>query len=194
MNPEDKIFNFFTTKFPFNRDGLEEFIDAFTTKKYSKEAVIMHEDQKEKELRFLEGGIIREYFAYDGREMNTYFYTGPGFISDFSSLDKNIPTRKYQQCLTDTTVRVLPKSAYQAFQEKYQCGKSVVDTIFQEIIQSKEQKEFKHFSLTPDQLYQDLVENHPGWLQKVPQYHIATYLRMTPETLSRIRRRSAFTS
>ena len=194
MNKKDKILDFFTSKFPLNTDGLGEFIDAFTVQRYNKEEILLQANQKEKELRFLEEGVVREYFAHDGREMNTYFYTQPGFITDFSSITKNVPTRKYQQCLSNVTMRILPKRTYEAFLEKYECGRSVVNSIFQQVIQSKEQKEFKHFSLTPDQLYVDLLENHREWLQKVPQYHIATYLRMTPETLSRIRKRSLPTS
>jgi hypothetical protein len=42
---------------------------------------------------------------------------------------------------------------------------------------------------TAEENYNELIQDKPNWLQQIPQYHIASYLGVTPETLSRIRRR-----
>lgn len=185
----DNLFQFFNTQFPFNTEGLERFIASFETKNYKKGTIILKENQIDDELRFLDKGKIREYYANADKEMNISFYTQPEFVSDFTSLLSNQPTKKFQECLSDVQMRTLKKEYFTDFLEKYPCGKSFIDTIFQKIIDSKEQEAYKHFNLSPEELYQDLLQNKKDWLQEIPLYHIASYLRISPETLSRIRKR-----
>ena len=58
-----------------------------------------------------------------------------------------------------------------------------------ELLKQKEMLEYNRITKTPDDLYKDLLVYKPHWLQNIPQYHIASYLTITPETLSRIRKR-----
>ena len=122
--------------------------------------------------------------------MNTQFYLEHEFITDFNLLINRGERRKFQECLSPVTLRVLDRDVFFQFMEKYQCGKELVHEIFRRHIERNEADAYKHFSLTPDELYLDLLERKPRWLQSIPLYHIATYLRMTPETLSRIRKRT----
>ncbi|MBB3697257.1 cyclic nucleotide-binding domain-containing protein [Flammeovirga yaeyamensis] len=186
----EKIFHFFNSLFPFNQEGLKEFAASFETKTYPKNTLIIQQESIVKKLMFLSTGSLREFFAKDDKEMNTDFFVKPQFINDFYSLMHATPTKKNIQTLTEVTILELSIDVFHDFLERYQCGKNFVDEIFKDIIAKKEEEEFKHFSLTPDELYLDLLSNKPEWLQEIPLYHIATYLRMTPETLSRIRKRN----
>lgn len=190
MNHNNQIFEFFNSKFPFNQEGLTEFSKAFKTKTYKKGSLIVSKDETENQLRFVSQGIVREYFAHEEREMNTQFYLEGEFTTDFHLLLNQGKRRKYQESLTDTTIKQMDSATFYEFMERYKCGKEFVDEIFSQNIMLREQEEFKHFSLTPDELYLDLLNTKPQWLQQIPLYHIATYLRMTPETLSRIRKRN----
>ena len=186
----DHISQFFANKFPFNQEGLMEFAAAFKTRYYKKGTLIVSKDDPENQLRFLESGIIREYYAHQGKEMNTWFYLPHEFITDFNTLLNAGIRKKYQECLVDSELRVMDRVTFFRFMERYECGKEFVHEIFKEIISVREEAEFKHFSLTPDELYLDLMKSRPEWMQSIPLYHIATFLRMTPETLSRIRKRN----
>ena len=75
------------------------------------------------------------------------------------------------------------------FLSKYRCGKLFVDEIFQRIIEQKQDDELRLFMNTAEENYQELFSKKPLWLKNIPQYHIASYLGITPETLSRIRKR-----
>ncbi|HAA15235.1 MAG TPA: Crp/Fnr family transcriptional regulator [Cytophagales bacterium] len=190
MTDRDHIFEFFNNQFPFNQEGLAEFSQAFQPRTYKKGTLLTVQGDQESELRFLEKGIVREFFSHQGKEMNTQFYLPQEFTTDFHLLQSGGTRKKYQECLTDATLRVLDKPHFFQFMDRYQCGKAFVEEIFRASITQREDEEFKHFSLTPDELYLDLLEHKPEWLLKIPLYHIATYLRMTPETLSRIRKRN----
>lgn len=190
MKHESEIFIFFNSKFPFNQDGLAEFENSFVTRTYQKGTILSWADEHVNSLRFLKTGTVREYYAKGDKEMNINFFVKPQFISDFYSLIKLTPTKKNQECLTDVVIKEMSLETFNQFLFRYECGKLFVEEVFKELIEEKEEEEFKHFSLTPDELYLDLIQNKPEWLQAIPLRHIATYLRMTPETLSRIRKRN----
>ena len=189
MTKEDKLSLFFSNEFPFNKEGLAEFVNTFVKKSYKKGSVILENGKTENELRFLDNGIIREYYATNDKEKNINFYTDPIFITDFSSFTNSTSTKKYQESLTDVELRVLCKEKFLNFTNQYNCGKLFIETIFQRIVVNKENEEFNHFVNTAEELYLDIMKTKPNWLLHIPQYHIASYLGITPETLSRIRKR-----
>ncbi|MDX2305447.1 MAG: Crp/Fnr family transcriptional regulator [Microscillaceae bacterium] len=186
---QDNLFQFFSSEFPFNKDGLELFIQSFECKKFEKNTVLLKSEGSEKALRFLDEGIIREFYAHEGKEKNIGFYLEPGFITDFYSFLSNKPTKKNQACITDVKIRVLSKQKFLDFSSEYPCGKLFIDEIFRRIIEKKEKEEFKQFVNTAEDDYLELLHEKPLWLQNIPQYHIASYLGISPETLSRIRKR-----
>jgi len=189
MTNTDKLSLFFSNEFPFNKEGLAEFVKTFVKKTYKKGKVILENGNTENELRFLDKGIIREYYSINDKEKNINFYTDPIFITDFSSFTNFITKKKYQEALTDVDLRVLSKEKFLEFTNQYNCGKLFLETIFQRIVVNKENEEFNHFVNTAEGLYLDIMKTKPNWLQHIPQYHIASYLGITPETLSRIRKR-----
>jgi CRP-like cAMP-binding protein len=189
MKESDKLSLFFSNEFPFNKEGLDEFVNTFVLKSYKKGEIILENGNIENELRFLDQGIIREYYATNDKEKNINFYTNSDFITDFSSFTHSSKTKKHQECLTDVYLRVLSKDNFLNFTNQYNCGKLFIETIFQKIVINKETQEFNHFVNTAEELYLDIMKTKPDWLLKIPQYHIASYLGITPETLSRIRKK-----
>ena len=189
MNEFKEISNFFETEYPLNQDGLRELLLLFKKETVKKGTLILKTDTEEKQLRFLNSGVIREYFATSEKETNINFYTKPQFITDLSSFNNDLKTKKNQEALTDVTLLVVDKNAFRELLKKYECGKSFIDLSFQKLLKHKELLEYNRITKTADELYKELFIYKPTWLEKIPQYHIASYLNISPETLSRIRKR-----
>ena len=185
----DQISKFFETEYPLNKQGLKELFDAFEVKKVKKGTVLLTIGKLENQLRFLNDGIIREYYAASDKEVNTLFYTTPQFITDFSAFNNDRATKKNQEALSNLELLVIGKTVFRELLQKYECGKNFIDLTFQKILTNKEQFEYNRITKTPEELYKELMIYKPHWLENIPQYHIASYLGITPETLSRIRRR-----
>jgi signal-transduction protein with cAMP-binding, CBS, and nucleotidyltransferase domain len=185
----EKLLAFFLQEHPSNREGLEDFLACFEMKQYPKNTLLLKDNTIENELRFLYEGTVREYYASEALEKNINFYTESSFITDFPSFFYNKPTHKYQEALSHVVLYTLGKAKFLSFLGKYPCGKNFIDTIFQKLLERKELDILHACLKSPEELYQELLVHRKKWLQQIPQYHIASYLGITPETLSRIRKR-----
>lgn len=189
MSDLKQITSFFETEYPLNQEGLRELLTLFKKEVIAKDTIILKADSEEKQLRFLNYGVIREYYATTKKETNINFYTKPQFITDLSSFNNDLKTKKNQESLTEIELLSVDKNAFRALLKKYECGKSFIDLSFQKLLKHKELLEYNRVTKTADELYKELFIYKPDWLEKIPQYHIASYLNISPETLSRIRKR-----
>ena len=189
MNDLLKISIFFETEYPLNKYGIAELLSLFKKETYEKGTQLLQADNKDLKLRFLNNGVIREYYANSEKEININFYSSPQFITDLVSFNSNMATKKNQETLSKVELLEIDKNAFINLLDKYQCGKKFIDLSFQKLLKHKELLEYNRITKTPEELYNELFIYKPNWLEKIPQYHIASYLNITPETLSRIRSR-----
>lgn len=189
MNPKNKLHKFFSKHFPFNKDGLAEFIDLFDIELIKKETILLQAGAVEQKLRFIDTGFVREYYTTAAKEININFYGEHEFIADINSFFGNATTKKNQQAITNLRTFTISKDKLTKMLQQYNCATSLIHEAFKRKLNKKEDLDYKHKTKTPEELYQTLQLKKPEWLKHIPQYHIASYLNITPETLSRIRKR-----
>lgn len=137
-------------------------------------------------------GCVREYYlTEEGEERTTQFFTEEDSIAALTSYVNQTPADQYFECVEDCTLSVLnyykERALYEIIPEfERLCRVSIEDDF------GKHQKKLAKFiTSSPKERYLDLLENRPDLLNRVPQYHLASYLGVTPESLSRIRKRVA---
>jgi len=134
-------------------------------------------------------GCVREYFIKEGIEKTIAFYTeGESIVFVDSPNNLNSFQRKYQ-CVEDSILTVSDDEI-----EKEMCALIPrLQTIILDEVQAmlnNEKNELVDFkSSNPEERYINLINNKPSLLQRVPQHQIASYLGITPESLSRLKKR-----
>lgn len=138
---------------------------------------------------FVLKGCLRQYSLIDGVEKTTQFYTEEEAAVFFTSYASQSPSESYLSCVEDSVVIVgkmdAEASMYQQFPKLEQITRKMMEQDF-----GKTQDLLNRFiTSTPEERYQDLLHRRPSLLQRVPQHQIASYIGVTPESLSRIRKR-----
>lgn len=146
-----------------------------------------------KELSFIFEGTFRSYIIdYEsGEEKNLFFYSQHGFVTAFKSFVKQIPCEYYTEALTEARVMTISlfdlQKLYEESHEWERFGRLIAEMAANVVIEKMESFMLK----SAEQRYLDLIESHPDLYEKVPLYHISSYLGIQGPSLSRIRKRIA---
>ncbi|MEN1784733.1 MAG: Crp/Fnr family transcriptional regulator [Bacteroidota bacterium] len=133
-------------------------------------------------------GCVKRYYLDNGVERIVDFYTENDPITPVSYVDKK-PSQYFLSCVEPCIISKGTEESTQRFLERF--PKFV--PIFVQIgdrLAAKQQLQLDDFkNLAPEERYQKLLEERPNLVNRVPQYMIASYLGIQPESLSRIRKR-----
>lgn len=162
---------------------------SFPIRTFPKDSLLLKEGQVAQDAYYVVKGCIREYALVEGEEKTTAFFTEGQPAADFHSLSSGIPSSKYFICVEDSTVAVLGVEKEQVLYRKHPRFESFCRTGMEQMMGDQQEALSKFILMSPEQRYRRLVEERPGLLNRVPQYQLASYLGVKPETLSRIRKR-----
>ncbi|MEZ5070772.1 MAG: Crp/Fnr family transcriptional regulator [Bacteroidales bacterium] len=168
---------------------LEVFLSRFRPVAYRKGDYFVREGQTSRYIAFILRGCLMCVYNKDGKELIDEFSFENEFISDYRSFVTGAPADKDILCLEDCELLVL---GYESLQELYAThpGMERGGRLIAEMLLFQWQVRVKSFLLDDAETrYRNLLETRPSLFQRVPQYLIAQYLAVSPETLSRIRKK-----
>lgn len=174
---------------PFSNEELEDILSCFEKKKITKNTRLISEGEICKELYFVESGIGRSYFLKkDGKEITQWFFGSGKFMSSVDSFFQESPSLYYLETLEDSVVYSISKKNIDELFSKYQkmehFGRLVSIEMLTKVVNKLNAIQFQ----TAKERYEYMLEEFPDISYRVALGHIASYLGMTQETLSRIRR------
>lgn len=138
---------------------------------------------------FVEKGLLRYYSIDDkGKEHILHFAPEGWFLSDRDSIYFNIPTHYYTEALEDSTVIMLEKDFFISFAEDVQFFAQLNERLLHNHIRHLQKRITQLLSATAEERYLDFVKIYPDIMLRVPQWMVASYLGIAPESLSRVRK------
>jgi CRP-like cAMP-binding protein len=166
---------------------LQEALKPFLyVKVVKKNQILLSESDTCKNIYFIQSGAIKQYYLSDGKEFIQNFYFEGNMACHFNSFLTQTSSNSYLEVLEGSELWVL---SYHNFRKISEASPNFHHEIA--VCMAKMNSLRINLLLLSDAMlrYQKFLEKEAGLLQKVPQYMIASYLGMTPETLSRIRKR-----
>jgi CRP-like cAMP-binding protein len=167
-------------------------IPLFESLEARKNEHLFREGEISRWVYFVEHGCLRQYYINNnGEERTIYFKTEGGWASELVSFLDNTPTELNLQALEDSKLQIIN-------QKNWIYAVTQIHSFTMGFIRSQQdtnymlKKRLAEATVeTPEEKYLHFIKEEPLLLQRLPLYHIASYLSMTPETLSRIRKKIA---
>lgn len=186
----DQVITFITQFIPLNEEEIRIIAEQNLIRFYKKDTILLTEGQLAKECFVVLEGCVRKYYLIDGEERNTEFYLENETITPVSYLKKQ-PSEYHLSCLEDCILAIGSEERNKKLLEKVPRLTTMILEMNNELL-VQTQNTFDDFkNLSPEMRYLKLMETRPEILDRVPLYHIATYLGITPVSLSRMRKRIA---
>jgi len=163
--------------------------DCIPIRTFKKGTILLKEGQVSKESYQNLSGLVRKYYIMDGSEVTTDFYEEGSSIASFTSLHQNTPAKHYFECIEDCRLAVLNKKKELELINKVPQYETLCRTSVEEDLGKQQDALASYLISSPEQRYLHLLENKSNLLKRVPLYHLASYIGVKPESLSRIRKR-----
>jgi len=182
--------NYFDKQYKLTDKEWNVIKEHLSIQQLNKNTIVTREGQIEKYLYFIAKGGIRKYYLKNGKEYSIDFRFENQLVSSYTSFLTQTPSRQFVETLEKT---LLYKIGYKALMTMFNSSKAGAKLGRLNAEELFIEKEFREASLMldkPDERYLNIVSKRKEWLQRVPQHLIASYLNMTPETLSRIKKRT----
>lgn len=161
---------------------------ALASKTFERNEFLCRLGQVEKNLYLLKSGAIRAFYFDGEAEQSIRFGYENSVINSMKSFFNQSPSEIQLQTLRKTEVLVLPRQDYMAFIESSREAMQSHIQVMNSLTLSMMERETDLLIKSPKLRYQRVLARSPQLFQEIPLKYIASYLRMTPETLSRLRK------
>jgi len=155
---------------------------------YKKGETILRNGTICRKLYFLEEGFLRYFILKDGKEVTKYFTAPPYAFTSQRSLNNNIPAEDNIDVLKDAVVWELDKKDTFDLLKIFNWSE-FVRKLVQEVQYYTEQILEEYQNMTAEERYIKMIQENDVILSNVPLKHIASYLGIAPQSLSRIRKK-----
>lgn len=187
--------DFFASKLPLSQEEWSIIKEKVTVKTFEKGDVIHHMGDVFTELMFIDTGVVRSYFIdRNGRDFTwqIHFYHPDAdlknlFVVDFASLTRQAPSMMTFEAIAACELYAISyedREALLSIDKKWEhFGRKLAEDVYSIVYY----RTASLLTLSAEERYKQLLEESPGLFEMVPQHYIASYLGITPQSLSRLK-------
>jgi CRP-like cAMP-binding protein len=162
--------------------------DAFVTKKLKRKQYLLQEGDVAKYIAFVTKGILRSYkIDVKGNENILQFAPEEWWITDRESILTGKPSEYNIDAIENSELLLTTWKDFKEVGEKVPAFRQLDERLHQNNIIAAQKRIHAAISYTAEENYNEFINTYPQIVQRVPQHMIASYLGLSPETLSRIR-------
>jgi CRP-like cAMP-binding protein len=185
----ESLLNSITSIITLSPTEIEIVSALFKEKTYHKGDFFLAEGQICKQVGFVTTGLMRYYINHDGEDKTYDFAQENNFVCNYESFIPRTASTKNIQALEDCNVLQISyhdlQLFYKSISQGERFGRIVIEQVFIQTLRDLS----SFYTDTPELRYEKILRKHPDLLQRMSQYHIASYVGVKPQSLSRIRKR-----
>lgn len=184
------MFEQYRDKFPYLKNEWEKYAGLWQRMEVPAKSTLLKEGDISRRAFFVEQGCLRVWFNNNGKDVTFQFFFESENVSSAESFRKNVPSLFSIETIEPTVVYALGKQDYDTIMHELDSVPAMKDHLLNVVFERQfhYMRQFLSFIRdTPTQRYLNLLREQPHIVQRVPQHYIASYLGITPVSLSRIR-------
>ncbi len=186
---KDKIVAYFSRISPLTAEEAEAIKSSSVIKEYKKGTELLRVGQVSDDTFFVLKGLVRQYHLSEGEEKITAFFVEHDWVISLNDPENPQPSPHYWVCEEDCIVLIGNDTAANELFTNFPRLESIARRVLETTFLDYQRKVSAYLTDSPEQRYLRLQESNNSLLQRVPQYQLASYLGVKPESLSRIRKR-----
>ncbi|PWJ57622.1 CRP-like cAMP-binding protein [Dyadobacter jejuensis] len=167
----------------------QEFQHLFKKETVPAKTILLHEGEISKNAYFIEKGCLRSWFNHQGTDITFQFFMEGQFVSSIESFKTSQPSLFNIETIEPSVVHSITKSHFQSILDQSPEIEQQVERLTFERLYTYQKLFLSRIKDKPEKRYLDLIESNPEIVLRVPQHYIASFLGITPVSLSRIRNR-----
>lgn len=182
-----QLLSHITAYYPLNAEAVNALQDCFTKIVLTKNEYLLTEGKVCRHLYFLEKGALRGFYNLDGKEITHWFGFEKDFVTSFHSFITGEPAVENIQLLESCTVWAIAKETLTDLFNRFHDIERLVRIAYEKYYIRLEERYVNAQFKSAKERYENLLQQTPYILERVPLGFIASYLGISQETLSRIR-------
>lgn len=169
-------------------DEISDFTSQFKKKSLCKGDYLLQSGSVCKELVFVQSGCLRMYYLSNDVEVSVWFAFPNSLATELASFISQEPAGFFVQAIEDCQLLYISKATLTTFYQTYPALNEVMRTIWEEVMVNMIYRFTALQQESAEQRYLDLLKE-PEYLQHIPQKYLASFIGVTPSSLSRIRKK-----
>lgn len=184
-----KLIEYISAYTPLSEKELSLLKRSVEKRTYNKNQIIFSEGKISDEIYFVEKGCVRLFYNVDGTDKTAFFYTESKFICAGESYTFNVPAIENYQAIEETELYIFSKPKVEALLVDMPKFEIIARVATENELITCQKVIASFITKSAEERYSDLLESQGELFQRVPQQYIASFLGVSPETLSRIKAR-----
>jgi CRP-like cAMP-binding protein len=166
-----------------------QFKDLIIERQILAKTILLNEGEISTHAHFIKKGCLREWFNKDGREITFQFFFEGQAVASIDSFLNNQPSLYTIESIEPSLIYSISKEAFEEINQLFPEFKDRFHELMYQRFRNYANLFLSRIKDSPKERYEDLIQNNPQIIKRVPQQYIASYLGITPTSLSRIRNR-----
>jgi|SRR5690554_2092032 len=185
-----QIKSFFQNQYAdFSEEDWLMISSKFIMQEFPKKTLILKKGNVENYVSFIEEGIVRYYIPKEYKEVTFEFTFSNDFIGAYDSFLTRLPSVYHIETITQTKLWRLSYHNLQMLYQDTEKGNLIGRLASEKLFLEKVKREISLLNDSAEERYLNLFTEQPELIKKIPLQYIASYIGITPQALSRIRRR-----
>ncbi len=180
------LYQYFNQIYSIDETDFEILIPCFQKIKRKKLDFLVRESEVSRYLYFVESGLVRAFYFHEEKEITTWFTFENDIAGIFESAVERNPSKESLQVMLDSELTKIDYHAFKEYSLRSETLTKLLIRLFENAYMRMENRvTFIQHSSAKVRL-KELILNEPHILRDVPHFYVASYLAISPETLSRL--------